>query len=85
MRSGHLAMVTVVVAAVAGTAIVNFYRLSAAHLAPLVATAAAYIGWSLGGTRGPVRSLLWEGYGQPPPPVTLPGWGVIPCFGIQPS
>ncbi len=76
-------MAVMVVAAVAGTVIVDFRRLAGAHLAGLVATGLVYIAWNLWGTRGVVRLLLWE-HGAPSASSSrLPPWGAIPYFAVQ--
>lgn len=65
VRSGQLAMVVMVTAAVAGAIVADFQRYSAPQVVGLITAALIYIGWSLHGTRNAVRLLLWEG-GDPP-------------------
>jgi len=67
VRSGQLAMVAMIVAAVVGTIAGNFQQLPLPHIAGLVLVALAYVAWSLHGMHDAVRLVLWERDTAPPP------------------
>lgn len=78
-------MVAMVAIAVAGTILADFSRLSGARVVALVAAAVVYMAWSLLGTRGSIRLLLWEGGVPRPQPARTPGLGVVFYFAGQVS
>lgn len=83
VRSGHVAMVVMVAAAVLGTVLADFDRFATSELAGLVASALVYVAWNLVGTRGAVGLLLWEGERPPPLAARLPWGGALLYFGVQ--
>ncbi len=83
VRGGHLAMVVMIGAAVAGPMVSDFQRLSALHLAALAAAGLCYIAWSLYGTGGAVGLLLWERGAPPPRSSRLPRCGALPYFAVH--
>lgn len=83
VRSGHLALVAMVVAAVGGAVGVNFRELTGLHLAALVLSATAYLAWSFYGTHHAIGVLLWDKGTPPPMSARVPSCGAIPYFGIQ--
>ena len=76
-------MVAMVVAAVGGTIGANYRQMTGLHLAALILTAVVYIGWSLYGTHGAVRMLLWDKDAPPPLSARVPQCGAIPYFAVQ--
>lgn len=83
IRSGHLAMAMLVMAAVSGAAVMGFSKLSALHLTALALAGLSYIAWNLLGTRGVVRSVLWDREEAPPYPLQMPRWQAVAYFGVQ--
>ena len=84
IRAGHLAMVIMVLAVVAASVATDFQQFSGPRLVALLLTSLAYIGWSIYGTRGVVRLVLWSQSGSLPPRSSrLPYWGAIPYFTVQ--
>lgn len=83
IRSGHLAMAVLVMAAVSGAVVVGFSGLSVLHLAALVLVGLCYVFWNLLGTRGVVRLVLWEREEAPPFPLQMPRWQALTYFAAQ--
>lgn len=84
IRAGHLAMVIMVLAVVAATVATGFHEFSVLRLIALLATSLTYIAWSVYGTRGVVRLVLWN-QDSPPPSrsSSMPHWGAFPYFAVQ--
>lgn len=68
VRAVQWAMAGMVAVAIASTLLMGPGKLSALRTASLVAAGAAYVGWTLYGTRDAVRFALWQRGASPPPP-----------------
>lgn len=83
VRAGHLAMVGMIAVAVAGSVVVGFSEFTGSQMAMLGAVTLIYTGWSLHGTGGAVRLLLWDKGTPPPRSSRVPGCGAWIYFSIQ--
>jgi signal transduction histidine kinase len=81
--AGHLAMVAMIGVAAAASVAAGFRQFSGAQLAGLGAAALAHIAWSLYGTSGAVRMLLWDRGTPPPHSSRLPRCGAPAYFSIH--
>jgi signal transduction histidine kinase len=73
VRSAQLAMALLVAVAVAATVATRFGNLSAARLVALAAAGAAYVAWTLYGTRQAAQFVLWDHRLGPSPAWPSPG------------
>lgn len=83
VRSGHLAMVILVGAAVLGTVVSDARGFSALEWLGLLVGGLGFVAWNLLGTRGAVGLLLWEGDRPLPLEVRVPWGGAWLYFGVQ--
>lgn len=78
IRGVQLAMVALVVIAIAGSLVVGGRHLPVLRLCSLIVVGAAYVAWSLYGSRDAVRFALWH-YGTASPPPWPPEARVWPA------
>jgi len=83
VRAGHLAMVAMIGVAAAASVAAGFRQFSGAQLAALAVAALVHIAWSLYGTSGAVRLLLWAQAAPPPRLCRLPRCGALAYFSIH--
>lgn len=84
VRSGQLAMVVMVLAAVGATVAGQFHQLTSQQIAGLTVASLLYVGWSLRGMRDAVRLSLWE-RGAAPGSLESAGarWSSALYFAVQ--
>ncbi len=83
VRSGHLAMVVMIVAAVVGSVASGFAEYPTGKLAALAAATIAFTAWSLYGTSGAARLFLWDKDPLPAQSTGIPRCGALAYFAIQ--
>ena len=82
IRSGHLAMAVLILAAVCGAIMTGFTELQRLQVAALVGAGVAFIAWNLVGTRDVVRLALWD-RAETPFPSQMPRRRAMVYFGVQ--
>jgi signal transduction histidine kinase len=83
VRGGHVAMVLLVLAAVASTALTSPAEYSWPELAGLLTGCLLYIGWNIVGTTGVVTLVLWDSNEAPSFSIRQPKVGSLAFFLIQ--